>query len=103
MAFKKIEIIHSFGHFKVLADSRRLEILHLLMAFPSTLTQLAGMMKQSPAWIRHHILILQEAGFIEESKNPQTSKVTPRIYIQQDLCLFWIIYRHRHFIPNWML
>ena len=53
---KKVESITSFDRIKLLADSRRLDILRFLMASPATLTHLARTMKQSPAWIRHHIL-----------------------------------------------
>jgi len=38
MAWKRIEVLNSFGRIKVLADVQRLEILHLLMASPAPLT-----------------------------------------------------------------
>jgi len=68
MALKRIKTIHSFGYIKLLADPRRMEILRLLMSSPSTLTQLGRLMKQSPAWIRHHILILKSANLMEVSE-----------------------------------
>ena len=77
---KKVESIYSFGNIKLLADPRRMEVLRLLMASPATLTQLARTMKQSPAWIRHHILSLQAAGFVEVSEIRKTGRVTEKFY-----------------------
>ena len=77
---RKVEPIHSFGMIKLLADSRRMEILRLLMASPATLTQLARTLKQSPAWIRHHILALESADLVEVSEIRKTGKVTEKFY-----------------------
>lgn len=77
---KKIEAIHSFGKIKVLADPRRMDILRLLMASPATLTRLARTLKQSPAWVRHHILALESAGLVEVSEIRRTGKVTEKFY-----------------------
>ena len=56
---KTVSPINSFDKIKLLADPRRMDILRLLMAAPATLTLLARTMKQSPAWVRHHILALE--------------------------------------------
>jgi len=77
---KKVEPLNSFGNIKLLADSRRMDILRLLMASPATLTSLARTMKQSPAWIRHHILALESADLIEMSEIRKTGKVTEKFY-----------------------
>jgi len=77
---KKIEPINSFDKIKLLADSRRMDILRLLMASPATLTHLARILKQSPAWIRHHTLTLESAGLIEVSEIRKTGKVTEKFY-----------------------
>jgi molybdopterin molybdotransferase/putative molybdopterin biosynthesis protein len=77
---KRVETIHSFGNIKLLADSRRMDILRLLMAAPATLTHLARTMKQSPAWIRHHILALESANLVEVSEIRKTGKVTEKFY-----------------------
>ncbi len=77
---RKVEAIHSFGNIKLLADSRRMDILRLLMASPATLTQLARTMQQSPAWIRHHILALESASLVEVSEVRKTGKVTEKFY-----------------------
>src|SRR5512135_409530 len=77
---RKVDSIHSFGMIKLLADSRRMELLRLLMASPATLTQLARTMKQSPAWIRHHILALQSANLIETGEIRKTARVTEKYY-----------------------
>jgi putative molybdopterin biosynthesis protein len=77
---KQVESIRSFGSIKLLADSRRRDILRLLMASPATLTQLARAMKQSPAWIRHHILALESAGLVEVREIRKTGRVTEKFY-----------------------
>ena len=77
---KKVEAIRSFQGIKLLADPRRMEILRLLMASPATLTQLALTLKQSPAWIRHHLLALQSANLVAVSEIRKTGKVTEKYY-----------------------
>ena len=75
-----IETLHTFNQIKLLADPRRMKILCLLMASPATLTQLAHTLKQSPAWIRHHILALQSTGLVEMVEVRKTGKVTEKYY-----------------------
>jgi molybdate-binding protein len=77
---RKIETIDSFEKIKLLADSRRMEILRLLMAFPATLTHLARTMNQSPAWIRHHILALESTNLVEVGEIRKTGKVIEKFY-----------------------
>jgi len=77
---KKVDSVNSFDKIKLLADSRRMDILRLLMASPATLTRLARTLKQSPAWIRHHTLRLESAGLIEVSEIRKTGKVTEKFY-----------------------
>jgi putative molybdopterin biosynthesis protein len=77
---KKVEMVNSFDKIKLLADPRRMDILRLLMASPATLTLLARTLKQSPAWIRHHILALESADLIEVSEVRKTGKVTEKFY-----------------------
>ncbi|MFZ1043969.1 MAG: substrate-binding domain-containing protein [Anaerolineales bacterium] len=75
-----IETLRAFNQIKLLADARRMKILSLLMASPATLTHLARTLKQSPAWIRHHILALQLAGLVELVEVRKTGKVTEKYY-----------------------
>jgi putative molybdopterin biosynthesis protein len=77
---RKVEPINSFERIRLLADARRMDILRRLMASPATLTHLARMMKQSPAWIRHHILALESANLVEVSEIRRTGKVTEKFY-----------------------
>jgi len=77
---KKVESVNSFDKLKLLADSRRMDILRQLMASPATLTHLARTLKQSPAWIRHHILTLESANLVEVSEVRKTGKVTEKFY-----------------------
>lgn len=75
-----IETLRAFDQIKLLADSRRMTILRLLMAQPATLTQLARIMKQSPAWVRHHIKTLESAKLIEIVEIRKTGTVTEKYY-----------------------
>jgi putative molybdopterin biosynthesis protein len=77
---KKVESVRAYQTIKLLADPRRMEILRLLMASPETLTNLARTMKQSPAWIRHHILALEAGGLVKVSEIRKTGKVTEKFY-----------------------
>lgn len=77
---KKVAHLQAFEQIKLLADSRRMDILRLLMAAPATLTLLAQTVKQSPAWVRHHILALETAGLIEISEIRKTGKVQEKFY-----------------------
>lgn len=77
---RKVVPIDSFDRIKLLADSRRMDILRLLMASPATLTHLARTLKQSPAWIRHHVLALESADLVEVGEIRKTGKVTEKFY-----------------------
>lgn len=77
---KKVYSIQTFEQIKILADPRRMHILRLLMAESATLTQLAKALKQSPAWVRHHILALESANLIELAEIRITGKVTEKFY-----------------------
>ena len=76
----KVETLHAFEKIKILSDSRRLQILRLLMASPASLTQLAKILGQTPAWVRHHILALESADLIELSEIRTTGKVIEKFY-----------------------
>lgn len=77
---KTIQPLHSFEKIKLLSDPRRMAVLRLLMSSPATLTGLARSLRQSPAWVRHHVLALLSAGLIEISEIRRTGKVTEKFY-----------------------
>lgn len=77
---QKVQTIQTFDQIKLLADSRRMDILRLLMASPATLTLLARTLKRSPAWIRHHLLALESAGLVEAAGMRKRGKVTEKFY-----------------------
>ncbi|HEX6384921.1 MAG TPA: substrate-binding domain-containing protein [Anaerolineae bacterium] len=57
--------IQDFEPLKVLADSRRLAILRLLLSAPATLSQLGKALDMHPAQVRHHLKQLEEIGLVE--------------------------------------
>lgn len=77
---KRVHPLHTFEQIKLLADSRRMKILRLLMAEPATLTQLAQALGQSPAWVRHHLQKLEASDLIELAEVRVTGKVTEKFY-----------------------
>ncbi len=77
---KKATPITSFAQTKLLADTRRLQILRYLMAAPATLTQLAGKLGKSPAWVRHHIQTLVDADLVEPAEVRVRGTVTEKFY-----------------------
>jgi molybdate-binding protein/DNA-binding transcriptional ArsR family regulator len=54
-----------YALFKVLGHPERIAILRRLMAAPATLTQLGAFFNKTPAHIRHHLLVLEQAGVVE--------------------------------------
>jgi putative molybdopterin biosynthesis protein len=70
---QQFEIIKAFEQIKLLADTRRLAILRKLMASPATLTQLGKALGEHPAWVRHHVKQLEQAGLVELVETRTTS------------------------------
>jgi putative molybdopterin biosynthesis protein len=60
--------LRSYEQLKLVADPRRLAILQHLLAAPATLTQLGAALGEHPAWIRHHLQRLVEAGLVEPAE-----------------------------------
>jgi len=77
---QKVESIQTFDQIKLLADSRRMEILRILMASQATLTHLARTLDRSPAWIRHHIKLLESANLVEIAEIRKAGTVTEKYY-----------------------
>ncbi|MGB9669351.1 MAG: substrate-binding domain-containing protein, partial [Anaerolineales bacterium] len=65
---------------KALSDDHRTILLRQLMAKPATLTQLADWLGHSPAWIRHHLLVLQNAGLVKQVEIRKRGRVTEKFY-----------------------
>jgi molybdate-binding protein/DNA-binding transcriptional ArsR family regulator len=56
---------HDPSLFKILGQPERVAILRHLMAAQATLTQLGEFFHKTPAHIRHHLLLLEQAGLVE--------------------------------------
>lgn len=67
MEMDKLRHVERLEQIEVLADRRRLAILRLLMAEPSTLSQIGRALGEHPAWVRHHLKRLEHAGLVEMS------------------------------------
>jgi len=64
----KVEKVEALDRINVLSDSRRREILQMLMARPRTISQLGRELGEYPAGVRYHIKKLEQAGFAEISE-----------------------------------
>jgi predicted transcriptional regulator len=60
-----VAVIDSLTQLKLLSDPRRLHLLRLLMAEPTSLTSLGARVGRHPAWVRHHLHRLEQAGLVE--------------------------------------
>jgi len=76
----KVEFLREYEQIKLLADARRLAILRRLMAAPASLTGLGQALGEHPAWVRHHLKKLEEAGLIEIAEVRVTAGVTEKFY-----------------------
>jgi molybdate-binding protein len=83
------EEIRDFDQFKVLAHPQRLAILRQLMEGSATLSQLAERFGQSAAHIRHHLLVLKDAGLVE-LVSTQPVRGTLAKYYQATARAYWI-------------
>lgn len=77
---KMIDTISDHEKIKLLADKNRKRIVQLLMAEPSTLTMLGEKMDRTPAWVRHHIKRLEEAGLVELHETVIKNNVVEKFY-----------------------
>ncbi len=60
-----LERLQTLEQLKILSDSRRLAVLKHLMAGQATITQLGRLLGEHPAWIRHHLKLLESADLVE--------------------------------------
>ena len=65
---------------KAVADEHRLQILRLTMARPQTLSMLGGALEKHPAWVRHHVKVLEAAGLITLVEERKTRNYTEKFY-----------------------
>lgn len=77
---KTIAPLTSFDQIKLLADSRRMEILRLLMAGAATLSQLGRALGRHPAWVQHHVKAMEAGGLVEVAEVRVTAGVTEKFY-----------------------
>jgi DNA-binding transcriptional ArsR family regulator len=80
MADPSVERLSTFEQIKLLADARRLSILRHLMAGTASLTQLGHTLGVHPAWVRHHLVRLEQAGLVEIAEIRTIAGVTEKFY-----------------------
>ncbi len=65
---------------RAIADSHRLSILQDLMTAPATISQLGAKRGKHPAWIRHHVKVLEAAGLISLVETRTVRNYTEKYY-----------------------
>ena len=75
-----IQTLQSFEQLKLLADPKRRAILQELMLGPASLTTLGKVIGEHPAWIRHHLKLLEAAGLVELVETKIRSGAVEKFY-----------------------
>lgn len=76
----QISHIDDMATVRVLASDERLRLLRLLMRCPATLTQLGHAVDHHPAWVRHHLLSLEQAGLVVLQETRPTKGYVEKFY-----------------------
>ncbi|MGA9533953.1 MAG: substrate-binding domain-containing protein [Anaerolineales bacterium] len=63
-----------------MSDARRLAVMRLLMRAPATLSQLGDTLGMSAARVRHHLKILEAAGFVQLIRTRRVGGFTEKYY-----------------------
>jgi putative molybdopterin biosynthesis protein len=77
---EEISHIGDMDTVRVLANEERLRLLRLLMRGPATLTQLGAVVRHHPAWVRHHVLSLEQVGLVELVETRPTKGYVEKFY-----------------------
>jgi putative molybdopterin biosynthesis protein len=77
---EEISHIGAIDTVRVLANDERLRLLRLLMSGPATLTQLGAIVGHHPAWVRHHLLTLEQAALVELVETRPTKGYVEKFY-----------------------
>lgn len=75
-----LQHLNSVNQINTATDSRRLEILRLLMTKPSTVSQIGRQLNEFPAAIRYHIQKLIDAQLVELSETRISAGFTEKYY-----------------------
>lgn len=76
----EIRALQGHGQLEAIADPRRLTILRMLMHRPATLTQIGERIGKHPAWVRHHLCVLLDAGLAELVEERVVRNYTEKYY-----------------------
>ncbi len=70
----------SFAQIELLSNPHRMAIVRRLMAQPATLSQLGRALGRHPAWVQHHIRVLERAGLVEVSEVRVSAGLPEKFY-----------------------
>ena len=62
------------GHLKVLAEPKRLRILHMLMEGVQCNCELGDALDMAPNLISHHLRVLRQAGLVDVERDPDDGR-----------------------------
>ena len=80
MAIKSILPLFSREKYKLLADPRRRAIMRQVLAGPTSLTKIGKAIGEHPAWVRHHLQLLERADLVELVSTTVNSGVVEKFY-----------------------
>lgn len=80
MALKSVLPLTSREKYKLLADPRRWAIMRQLLAGPTSLTKIGKAIGEHPAWVRHHLQLLERADLVELVSTTVNSGVVEKFY-----------------------
>jgi putative molybdopterin biosynthesis protein len=84
-----LEKVNNYPALKLLGDPRRLAILQLLMEKSATLSQMGDAFGVTPARVRHHLVQLEEAGYVELVDTRPVRGFTEKYY-QATAQAYWV-------------
>jgi len=84
-----LQKLKDYRFLKLLGDRRRLIILQLLMEKPASLSDLGAILNVTPARVRHHLVQLEAAGFVELVNSRQVRGFTEKYY-QATAQTYWL-------------
>ncbi len=70
---------------RAMAEPHRMTILRLLLARPRTISGLGEILGKHPAWVRHHVKVLEGAGLVRVAEVRTTRNYTEKFYAARPL------------------
>lgn len=77
---ERLQTIDRLDAIRVISEPHRLVILRHLLARPHTISSLGQLLDKHPAWVRHHVKALEDAGVVALVETRTTRNYTEKYY-----------------------